>query len=536
MDADSRPVMAEAVRAAYRRGEEDELMEPLARVDAQGRPVGTFDDGDYVIFYDLRGEREVELTESFTDPQFPHFRTKPGTFRFATMIEYDPKLNVKVAFPPEVELKNTLCEVVSKAGLRQLKAGETEKKIHPTFFLNGKRTEPFPGEDREFVESYRDVKTFDERPEMCAAEVADLAIARLREGEHEFTFVNFANVDVVGHVENREAIRKAVGIVDAEAGRLVQAALELGMTAVVTADHGTVEKWLYPDGAVDTGHTDSRVPFILAARGAEGAALRGDGSLRDVAPTVLQLLGIEQPAEMTGTSLLSSAWPAGEGRPRVLLVLLDGWGARDELHGNLIAESETPYFDELCARFPHTTLGAAGEDVGLPDGAVGNSEAGHLHLGAGRRIYSDRLRVDRAIEDGSFFENEAFLWAARGAKQDGRRLHLLGIVSFYSSHGSLSHLMALLELARREGVRDVYVHAMLGRRGERPESGTIYVGKVEDELERLGFGKLATVIGRYWSLDREENWDRIEKTYRLYAYGEGEPVPEPAGTKTNNDF
>jgi 2,3-bisphosphoglycerate-independent phosphoglycerate mutase len=140
-------------------------------------------------------------------------------------------------------------------------------------------------------------------------------------------------------------------------------------------------------------------------------------------------------------------------------------------------------------------------------------------------VPADRVRINHALEDGSFYQNQAFQWAMEGAKRNGTRLHLLGIVSFYSSHGSVDHLLALLEMARREGVPEVYIHSMLGRRGERPESGAIYIEQVETEAERLGLGQLATVIGRFWSLDREEHWDRIEKTYRMLVEGVGQPVP-----------
>jgi 2,3-bisphosphoglycerate-independent phosphoglycerate mutase len=160
----------------------------------------------------------------------------------------------------------------------------------------------------------------------------------------------------------------------------------------------------------------------------------------------------------------------------------------------------------------------------MPEGTVGNSEAGHTHIGAGRRVLADRVRINEAIEDGSFYENEAFLWAMRGAKRDGTRLHLLGIVSFYSSHGSVDHLNALLALAEREGVGEVFHHAMLGRRGERVGSGAHYIEGVEREMARLGVGVEASIIGRFWSLDREENWDRIEKTYRWLVEGVGTPV------------
>ncbi len=235
---------------------------------------------------------------------------------------------------------------------------------------------------------------------------------------------------------------------------------------------------------------------------------------------------------MTGRSLIESAVghhpsETQEGRRarRVLLLILDGWGWSDDARGNLIAEAHPPRMNALMQAWPHTTLRAAGEAVGLPAGAVGNSEAGHLHIGAGRRIYSDRVKIDRAIADGSFFRNEAFLWAIRAARDRGTALHLMGIVSFFSSHGSINHLFALMELARREGVGDLFIHAMLGRRGEMPESGAHYVGSIEEKAREIGLGKVVSVIGRYWSMDREENWDRIERTYRMLVLRRGDPRP-----------
>lgn len=167
---------------------------------------------------------------------------------------------------------------------------------------------------------------------------------------------------------------------------------------------------------------------------------------------------------------------------------------------------------------------SSGEAVGMPPGAVGNSEAGHLHIGAGRRVLLDRVRIDKAVADGGFFENDELLRAAALARRNGRALHLMGIVSHYSSHGSISHLFALLKLAKARGLDKVFVHAFIGRRGERPESGAIYVEKVEDMCRELGVGRVATVMGRFWPLDREENWDRIEKAYRALVDGRGTRV------------
>jgi len=527
--------LAEAVRGAYRAGEDDEMMEPLVRVDEDDRPIGRIQDGDYVIFYDLRGEREIELTQAFVDESFPHFEREPMMTHWVTMIEYHPDLETRVAFPPSGSVRNTLSETVSKAGKRQVKIVESEKQVHLTTFLNGGRLDPFPGERWRIIESL-ETDGYLPPPEMRAADVADAAIETLQDDAVDLLVLNWANVDVIGHSENREAITSAVATVDAQLGRVLKVVREMEIAALVTADHGTVEKWFYPDGSIDTGHTDSEVPFILVAPHLDGEnsaetrfQLRDGGTLIDVAPTVLDLMGIEKPDDMTGRSLVEGNIPT-EGQ-RVALFILDGWGARDEAWGNLILEADTPVMDGLQRTHPATRLEAAGEAVGLPDEVpnregktVGNSEVGHAHIGAGRVIASDRLRVERAIEDGSFFDNHGLRWAMEGARADGTALHLLGIISFYSSHGSVEHLKALLRMAEEMGVPEVYIHGMLGRRGEKPESGAIYVGDIEAECERLGVGQFVSLIGRFWSLDREYNWDRIEKSYRWLVHGEGRPV------------
>ena len=522
--------MAEAVRAAYRAGEEDEAMEPRILVNGDGTPLGRIADGDYCIFYDIRGEREIELTQAFTQPGFAHFPIAPIRTHWATMIQYSPKLDVRVAFPPAGAVDETLSETIARAGRRQVKITESEKAVHVSFFLNGKHADPFPGEDREVVPSPKDVANYDARPEMAAKDVADAAVRALKAGNHDFLFVNFANVDVVGHIENRDAILKAVAIVDAEAGRVVDAAREAGVTVLITADHGTVEKWYYPEGTVDTGHTNSPVPFVLIDRAVEGrkdGRLHKGGALTDVTPTVLELMGLEKAAAMTGRSLLVQSLPSVR-RRRVLVILLDGWGVGDGGKGDLIHAARTPRMDEFLARYPSTVLAASGTAVGMPGGTVGNSECGHLHLGSGRVIPTDRVRIEQAIQDGSFRANEAFRWAIQGAKRDATRLHLVGIISFYSSHGSVEHLLELVRMAHDIGVREVYIHGMLGRRGERPESGAVYTETVEQECARLGTGLFCTIIGRFWSLDREENWDRIEKTYRALVEGKGLAVPADA--------
>ncbi len=204
--------LAEGVRAAYRAGEDDETMEPLVRVDEDGEPIGRIGDGDYVIFYNIRGEREIELTQAFVANEFPHFERAPITTHWATMIEYHPDLDVRIIFPPSGTLKDTLGETVSKAGKRQVRIVESEKQVHVTTFLNGGREEPFPGEEHRIIESL-EFEGYLPPPEMRAADVADAAIDALRDETVDLLVVNWANVDVIGHSEDREAIKTAVSTV-----------------------------------------------------------------------------------------------------------------------------------------------------------------------------------------------------------------------------------------------------------------------------------------------------------------------------------
>ncbi len=524
-------IMSRAVRNAYGNGKDDETLPPLVLFDSNAQPMGRLKKGDAVIYYNIRGEREVELTQSLTGAGFDKFPVENDLpLSFVTMIEYQKDLRVHVAFPPEGSIEDTMSEIIARHNLKQAKITESEKASHVGFFLNGKKTEVLPGEERVIVPSRRDVILFDEAPEMSIYAVTEKAKEKIRDPSYHFIFINFPNVDVVGHIENEEAIVRAVEAVDACMGDIVAEARKEGMVAIVSSDHGTVEKWLYPDGTIDTGHTDSHVPFILVHSNHD-ISLREGGELADVAPTVLDLMGISQSPYMTGRSLIKNASrqcidSPGKEIQRVLLLILDGWGENKNSEGNLIARAKTPTMDRLKKKYAHTLLAAAGEAVGLSEGTVGNSEAGHIHIGAGRRILSDKVRIDQSIADRSFFHNEAFLHVIRNARDTAKALHLMGIVSFFSSHGSVNHLLALMDMAKQEGMRDVFIHAMLGRRGETQESGAKYIEIVEQKCRSLILGKVVSVIGRYWSMDREENWSRIEKAYRMLVYGEGTPVIE----------
>ena len=524
MDTEIKFPMSQAVRNAYAEGQEDETLLPLVLANHQNEPLGRIHPGDSVIFYNIRGEREIELTRSFTEKTFREFPIHQTlNVNFATMIEYQKGLNVEVAFPPRGVLWDTLGDIIAAHGLVQAKITEAEKAVHVSFFFNGRKSDLLPNEERIVIPTRKDVRLFDEAPEMSIEEITRATLAKIKDPSCNFTVVNFPNVDVVGHVENEPAVIRAIQAVDQHAGILIDAALKEKLTVIVTADHGTVEKWLYPDGGVDTGHTDSPVPFILLHPNAT-LTLKPKGELTDIAPTILDIIGLPIPTSMTGASLIEQNKNSFAPVQRLLLMILDGWGLCESTKGNLIACAETPVMDRLMKNYPSSRLDASGVAVGLPPQTVGNSEAGHLHIGAGRRIYSDRLNIDQSIANRDFYRNQVFTDIMSLTKQNGSALHMMGIVSFFSSHGSIDHLFALMHMAKQQGIPRLFIHGMLGRRGEQAESGARYIQQVERKCLSLQLGQVVSVIGRYWSMDREDNWDRIEKTYRMLVYGEGNTI------------
>ncbi|HYD43251.1 MAG TPA: 2,3-bisphosphoglycerate-independent phosphoglycerate mutase, partial [Anaeromyxobacter sp.] len=213
----------------------------------------------------------------------------------------------------------------------------------------------------------------------------------------------------------------------------------------------------------------------------------------------------------------------------VLLVVLDGWGIRAQREANAIAIAGTPNMEALAREFPSAALETSGLSVGLPEGQMGNSEVGHTNLGAGRIVYQDLVRINRAIEDGSFYKNDALLLAARRAKEQGGALHLMGLVSDGGVHSHVDHLHACIELARREGVAKVYVHAFMDGRDTPPKSGIDYMRQVENRLKETGYGRIATVSGRYYAMDRDKRWDRVKLAYDAMVKGEGHKVASGVG-------
>ena len=208
-------------------------------------------------------------------------------------------------------------------------------------------------------------------------------------------------------------------------------------------------------------------------------------------------------------------------RPTILMIL-DGYGLNDKTEGNAIAQAKTPVMDELMAKYPFVRGNASGLAVGLPDGQMGNSEVGHLNMGAGRIVYQDLTRITKEIQDGDFFENAELKRAMENAKEHDTALHLYGLLSDGGVHSHITHLYALLEMAKRYELKKVYVHCFLDGRDTPPESGKDYVQALTDEIQKIGIGEIATVSGRYYAMDRDNRWDRVEKAYRALTLGEGE--------------
>ncbi len=290
-----------AVEASYAAGMTDEFVKPVVCA-----ADGKIRSGDSVIFMNFRPDRAREMTYALTQSDFDGFRRKvvAQDLHYVCTTRYDEKLtDLPIAFPPE-ELHDTLGEIVSAHGLRQLRIAETEKYAHVTFFFNGGTETQYPGEDRVLIPSPREFPTYDLVPEMSAVKVKDELVARIRTGAYDMIVCNFANCDMVGHTGVMPAAIQAVECVDCCLGEVVAAAEEMGYTLLVTADHGNADRMVEPDGSTNTAHTTNLVPLVLVGR---ELPLRAQGRLSDIAPTMLELMHIEPKPAMTGESLIEKS-------------------------------------------------------------------------------------------------------------------------------------------------------------------------------------------------------------------------------------
>lgn len=293
-----------AIKAAYSRGETDEFVKPIFLADGKGNPLTTVAENDAIIFFNFRADRAREITRAFTDPDFSEFEHPelPRLSAYVCMTQYDEQFTLPMAYPP-VHHENILGQIISEKGLAQLRIAETEKYAHVTYFFNGGEEEPFANEDRCLIPSPRDIPTYDYKPEMSAPAVTAEVLARLDSDRYDLIVLNFANMDMVGHTGVLAAAVKACRTVDACAAQIVDRILAKQGTVIITADHGNAEEMVDPDGNPHTAHTLNPVRLILVDDKRKSAQLK-EGRLADIAPTILDIMGIEQPAEMTGQSLI----------------------------------------------------------------------------------------------------------------------------------------------------------------------------------------------------------------------------------------
>ena len=331
--------------------------------------------------------------------------------------------------------------------------------------------------------------------------------------------VNFANGDVIGHTSNREAKIKCAEAVDENLGKVVQAARAAGYVVLVTADHGNLEELTTVEGTPHVSHTTNQVPFILIDPLQSHPLSVQNGSLADIAPTVLAALQLEQPLTMIGNNLVPGhIW--GD-RRRVLLVILDGWGLGRPDVTNPIFIAHTPVWDDLLAQAPNSQLLASGEAVGLKSGKAGNSEAGHMNIGAGRVVLQDDVRLDQAMQDGSFYSNEILCGIIESVRQRKTNLHLIGLLSEKSSHGSIEYPLALLRIAKKAGLKDVYLHLIFDGRSTEPGSAPLLLETLEEQIDAIGLGQIVSGMGRAIALDRNGNYARTRRAYDALVFGEG---------------
>lgn len=514
-ESDSRggSALAEAVRRQYAQGTDDYHLKPMVRL-RDGQPLGRIRDGDAVIFCCRRGEREVELTEMFTEPDFDQVPVRHfHDLYFAILTMYHDKFrNLPIAFAPS-HVRKPLAEVLSAAGRTQFHCSESEKFAHVTFFFNGGENAPFPGEKDLCIPSPKGIP-FDEKPELSLAAVTDAVTDAL--GSYDFIVTNFANGDVIGHTLNDRAKIEACGCISRGLERVVTNALARDYVVAITADHGNIENLRTPAGKPDGAHTKNPVAFILIDPRKGTPVTLKDGSLADVAPTVLAVMGLGKPAEMTGQSL-ASGHDFGRDR-KMILIICDGWGLGDRSPQDAIHIADTPYWDSLLQTAPRSQLMASGTFVGLEEGKAGNSEAGHLNLGAGRVVMQDDVRLQAALADGSFEQNPVFLSAVAHARKNHSALHLLAYLSHKSSHGSIDYPLSICRIAG--DLPEVWLHMIFDGRSTEPGSAPALLEETARALAATGSrAEITDGVGRGIILDRDKNYGRVKEAYDMLTDG-----------------
>lgn len=502
--------LEEIIENQYEAGLTDYWIEPLVTC-RNGKAIGRISDGDTVIFCCRRGEREVQLMESFVEKNFDKFpRVKFKNLQFVPLVEYHEKFSHIKSIITPVRPRVTLGKILSEEKLRQLAVTESEKEAHVTFFFNGRHNSLYPGQETEIIPSWKDFKS---HPEMKSAEIGKAVVKSM--DRYDFMIVNFPAGDVIGHLQDMTLKVEAATEIDRVLGDIYHRAVSLDRTLVITADHGLMERGFTQAGTPSISHTTALVPFIVVNPKLARVELENrEGSLTDVAPTILSLMGITKPKEMTGSSLLKSVPDPS----RVVLIILDGWGeGEDDPTVNPLKAAPTPNLDYFKRSYPYTKLRASETYVGLPKGRSGNSETGHLTIGAGRLIEQDELRLMKAI-DNDFKENPV-LEESFEKLRGGASLHLIGLLSQASSHGNIGEMLSIARLAQPKYTKKVFIHLILDGRSAPPRGAMELLKKYERDLEKF---EIATVVGRGYALDRSRDYTgKTKLVYDSLVHGSG---------------
>jgi bisphosphoglycerate-independent phosphoglycerate mutase (AlkP superfamily) len=565
-----------ALAAFHAHNVDDQFVPPVVAVhaDAPHAPISVVRPGDVLVCFDYRTDRAKPLTAAFLNVPYggqvgglSTSAQRPSNVKLVTMTHYDDAFTADAAnttdvlseaFNPAEPLVDTYAEVLGRAGVQQLVVAESEKWRAVTWFKDGRRnlgyvantnadaasivrTESHPSLpiSVRIVES-RKVSAHIEAPQMRAAEIADELIVGVNAGIPDI-FANFANADMVGHAMTDAArfddVVRALLALDEALERVVRAALNAGYVVFVTGDHGNAEQMFEGNTRkASPSHTTNKVPFVvlgLADDERAGLALRAnDLTIADIGPAALALRGIVPPPAWDRPSPFVGGHIKPSVQRRVMRLVLDGYGVRDDAHGNaMIAAAQTRADNRpLCVerwlagadQAVSARAEASGAACGYPAGEAGTTEFGHVLFDAGRSVFSDLMLIDKAIATGAFANNKALVAVAEAAAApNGPTLHVMGILSDGKVHSSLEHLDAILALFARHKVPGdrVHIHAVTDGRDVAGDSSPRYIDWLAAAIARHGVGKLVSLFGRAWGKDRDNRWKRIEAAFRSLCEG-----------------
>ncbi|MEW6536186.1 MAG: hypothetical protein AB1454_11280 [Candidatus Auribacterota bacterium] len=517
-------------RIAPKVQESADTQEPAGRILNYTQPGR----GDALIMFNVNGTDLMGLSKALADNQFDAFQTIDGLdLSLYTMTRYSEDIDAKAAYP-RVTAEQSLGKTLADANVPQSRIASVDSVQAMTEALDGNTKIDYTPEKFAMIEvPVPPAEAVRQTPAYNSGSMADEAIKRITDSKDQLIVAGFSAPDALGQTGDIIAAAEGFDIMDQEIARVVETALKTGVSVVITGTHGNIEKMVDENGTPIQGRyssfTNNPVPFIyIDGRDqrivAQKDILRPDASLGSVAPTILDILGIAKPETMTAPSIFRDFEPMKNGR--VLLITVDGLGTSAEAQGNAVElarkqvqqKNRELNFDRWMLDYPSTQVSASGTAIGLRENTPGYPAAAYFAMGSGlsaNDIVLDMVTIDRAIADNSFNRNEVFLEAITAAQRSNTKLHLLGLVSSAEIDSSIAHLEALLRLAKEKGLaRDaVVIHVITDGIDEAPASIAENINAVTELTKELGIGIVATAGGRYWFMNPEQEYDKIEKAY-----------------------